>query len=589
MDVLLADLRIRKPRSDEYCCEEIQDLSDLPLSQEICRVVRSRDTNQLFALLPHLEPQSILQMFGSEAKDAYAFFAYCQVGAFLKKYPFKGTNTKQVALDDFKVNEEICGLYNRENHRAFLAISDKHPDFLDVIGEIRLDIEKLIGATPDFERIAVRAQHGPGVSLGDLYKGGQTTSYFKWSKLPYSVTKHAKPYAKSVIESDPRWVGALHNAYREHNGIEMWRPINMTEFWSYVFREVDGSRITTVPKSVKTDRTIAIEPLLNVFLQLGVDRELRQRLHSRWGYDLNSQQKNQDMARAASISDEFATVDLSAASDLISLKICEMLLPAGWYNLLLDLRSPVGEVEGIVVPYEKTSSMGNGFTFALESLIFGAIVRCAIRRTRSKRESAVYGDDIVIPKTAYAYLHTLLNLSGFRINENKTFISGPFRESCGVDTFLGYNVRPIYLKQKLDNIPALLYLHNRFYQMRDEYEWTWCLDFKNLLELVRNQIPINIRKQFFGPVSEDLDTHLFSSQYLRYDVSKGRNYWVISPRAVIYNRASDFFFRKLMVSLGGSPPLSNKWDRSHRFNSGNAFDITKRGRVRYKSTRRSAF
>jgi hypothetical protein len=480
-------------------------------------------------------------------------------------------------------------------------MSEKHPDFLGVIDEIRQDISKLIGASPDFARISVSAQHGPGSSFLPLYGRNEVTSYYKWSRLPYSVTKEAYPHAKTAIESDPRWVGALQNWYREVNGIKMWEPLDEDHFWSFVIKEVDGSRITTVPKSVKTDRTIAIEPLLNVFLQLGVDRVMRQQLRIRWGYDLNSQAKNQSMAREASISDEFATVDLSAASDRISLRLCAMLLPEEWFNLLYELRSPNGVVGGSWTHFEKISSMGNGFTFALESLIFGALVRCAIRRTRSVRESAVYGDDIVIPKGAYNYLLTLLEMSGFRVNESKTFVSGPFRESCGVDVFLGYNVRPVFLKRKLDNIPAVFYLHNRIYQLREEIAWTWGLDFKNTLGYLKGILPEGIRSQFYGPVSDSLDTHMFSERPLQKG-SKGRNYWKIIPVSRTFNKGSDFFFRKLMASLAGHAqvvfdgnlvawlkterrPPDKPWEKKHQFDSGNAFDITKRGSVLYKSTR----
>jgi hypothetical protein len=102
----------------------------------------------------------------------------------------------------------------------------------------------------------------------------------------------------------------------------------------------------------------------------------------------------------------------------------------------MDLRSPKGVLVDKSYTFEKISSMGNGFTFALESLIFGALVRCAIRRTGSVKKSAVYGDDLIVPVTAAPYLKTLLEYFGFQLNEDKSFAAGPFRESCGKDFYL---------------------------------------------------------------------------------------------------------------------------------------------------------
>jgi hypothetical protein len=368
-------------------------------------------------------------------------------------------------------------------------------------------------------------------------------------------------------------------------GIGFFCPLDPKKFWDAIFEEVDGNRITTVPKTVETDRTIAIEPLMNVYLQLGVDRIIRQQLRTRWGYDLDDQTKNQVRALVASILGKYVTVDLTAASDLIAMIICMLYLPPLWYDYLCDLRSPQGDCDGTKVTYGKISSMGNGYTFALESLIFGALVRAAIRRTRSEHFSAVYGDDLIVPTTAYSYLRELLSLSGFRINEDKTFTTGPFRESCGVDVFNGYNVRPVFLKQKLDNLPALFYIHNAFVAKAAQMEWPFGFTFSNVRRMIRLWIPIHVRTQFFGPIGESWDTHLFVNDLRKLKKSHGvKYYWKLTPRALIYNRGTDFFFRKLMVKLMPSPARS-RWDWRSGVNSGNAFDVTRRGAVKHICTR----
>jgi hypothetical protein len=271
-----------------------------------------------------------------------------------------------------------------------------HPFLGGCLDEIRLDIEKLIGSVPDYDSVEEYASHGPGTSLGPMYKEGKVTSYYKWSNLPYTVTAGALPLAKKAILADPRWIGALDYWYRHRCG-NMFAPIDMDDFWSRIFKVVDGSRITTVPKTGLTDRTIAIEPLMNVFLQLGVNRYFTRRLKKLWKYDLTDQTVNQRLAMIGALHGIYATLDLKAASDTIALMLCQLLLPPAWYDLLLDLRSPKGVLDGLIGTFEKISSMGNGFTFALESIIFGAITRHAMRRSGNRGITSVYGDDLIVP------------------------------------------------------------------------------------------------------------------------------------------------------------------------------------------------
>jgi hypothetical protein len=570
---------------------EMNSVPNLPtryseMLPEVLGCIRNRDVSKLMDLISDLGPQCILKENLSNKSDALAFFCLYQVGSFLKKYPFPGQNTKEKALIKFDEADDICRAYNSENYKALLSLNERHPDFLGVVEEMQDDILSLLGETPNVDSIISHAAHGPGVSLGDLYKGGKVTDFYKWSSLPYTVTQATLPLAKTAILADPRWIGALDHWYRKSKAIPVGRPICMESFWDSVFRVVEGSRTTTVPKTAVIDRTIAIEPLLNVFLQLGVDRVIRRRLKRIWGYDLDTQERNQILALEGSIHGLLTTVDLSMASDLISLMICMILLPAAWFDLLWDLRSPVTRVDGYPLTLEKISSMGNGFTFALESLIFGALVRCSIRRTKSARISAVFGDDIVLPKTAYPYLQELLNLCGFKLNTEKSYSSGPFRESCGRDYFLGYNVRPTFLTKKIQSVKDLFYLHNSLILLEESLDWTWGVDLSATKELVKSWIPKKFRDQFFGPITESVDTHLFSSKRLRRNRYGQQVYWQIQARPRKYKTGyGDFFFRKLMVSLKSVDRKLNAWDRKHRFDTGNAFDVTRREKVQFVCAR----
>jgi hypothetical protein len=203
----------------------------------------------------------------------------------------------------------------------------------------------------------------------------------------------------------------------------------------------DVSKVTTVPKNAKTDRVICIEPHLNVFVQLGIGAVIRRQLR-RFGIDLDTQDWNRYLASKAE-SYRLATVDLSSASDMISFNVVKYVLPKDWFDLLFLARCDHTMVDGKQITLSKFSSMGNGYTFELESLIFTA---AALAAGADRRLMAVYGDDIILERTHYPRLLEILTFLGFEVNGKKTFVEGNFFESCGTDWYNGINVRPFYLK-----------------------------------------------------------------------------------------------------------------------------------------------
>jgi hypothetical protein len=211
------------------------------------------------------------------------------------------------------------------------------------------------------------------------------------------------------------------------------------------FTSVRGNRYTTVPKNAKTDRGIAAEPSLNIELQLGAGQVLRRLLKSVAGVDLDSQTLNQDCA-AHAYQYGFATIDLSMASDTVSRELVYELLPIDVAEFLDDIRSPSTMVlPDVWVDLEKWSSMGNGYTFELETLIFWAISSSVSEDIHDW--AVVYGDDIIVDQSCATQLVTVLHELGFRVNSSKSFVEGSFYESCGKHYFAGEDVTPIYQKQ----------------------------------------------------------------------------------------------------------------------------------------------
>jgi hypothetical protein len=217
---------------------------------------------------------------------------------------------------------------------------------------------------------------------------------------------------------------------------------------------VHANKIICVPKTAKVHRTIAIEPLLNGFVQKGIDKYLRKKL-LRYGIDLSSQDENQRFARMGSfleMLDPYATLDLASASDTIAVQLCKLLLPPEWFDFLNAVRCREYTLpDGSAHRSEKFVSMGNGFCFPLESLIFAAFVHSAYAETGTRWfDFRVFGDDIIVRQSSALLLTEFLRYAGFSLNNDKTFIHGCFKESCGADYYNGENVRPYYI----DEVPV---------------------------------------------------------------------------------------------------------------------------------------
>lgn len=225
-------------------------------------------------------------------------------------------------------------------------------------------------------------------------------------------------------------------------------------------REVDGAKLFTVPKKTDIDRCACKEPDFNMFLQKGVGGHIRRRLR-RFGINLNDQRINRDLARQGALDNSLATIDLSSASDTVTIEAVKALLPHDWFLYLDDIRSHIVEVNGVNYRTEMFSSMGNGFTFELESLIFYVLSRTTLYFEGVRGIVSVYGDDIIIPSRGYDMVTWVLESFGFRVNMDKSFHDGPFRESCGGHYHSHEDVTPFYLKRDAIRLTDVIRVANQ--------------------------------------------------------------------------------------------------------------------------------
>nr|UJQ85590.1 MAG: hypothetical protein 3 [Leviviridae sp.] len=416
-------------------------------------------------------------MYGKEQSVAWVR-TNRQAWSLLRKYPFSdaehSVDKKAVAVEKIRLAEAAC---LDTNARLASRYSDQYPPF---VYRARQIIDEVLGDCNHAIREIVlhgKSHHGRGSTLSN--KGARVTAYYKYADFPYTCTKRASKYALAAISSDPDWINILENSgLRKEVPLDVWPhgPRSRAQSETDLFRDcvelAESDRIAFVPKDATTDRGIAFGASLNLFLQLGVNSYLTSRLR-RFGVDLRDQSRNQRFAHLGSqycerdgkpSPDQYSTIDLESASDTVSIGAVKLLLPPDWFTFLSDLRHESGEVDGELIFYNKFSAMGNGYTFPLESLIFWATCK-AVQEIESgvsrPDDIAVYGDDIIVRRKFADTTIDALNFLGFCVNRAKTFIEGPFKESCGCDYYKGKSVRPIHLKRVSNKESTVYYLANR--------------------------------------------------------------------------------------------------------------------------------
>jgi hypothetical protein len=414
--------------------------------QTICRSFGTARALMVDLLISNGEWDQLadLSIDAADYEDPEHFAQDYLVSSLLRKspnLPLK-VDVEQVAIDSFYEAETRCRITNERLSGvkpAWFATFQKEVN--NLIGPLRRQELDYIEHHMAFGPGATTSKRGEGSVPPDKYSG------------EIHLTEELYPFYKAVLGS--RW----------------WETASSP-------RIVEGNKFATVPKDARTRRGICIEPDLNVYVQKGVGAQLRRRL-KRFGVDLDDQGWNQYLAAMAEAFG-LSTIDLRQASDSMAWRLVfEAVTNLGWFELLDLCRSKVTRIkhrDGTVVSLtlEKFSSMGNGFTFELESLLFAALVRTFVPK-KHRSQTAVYGDDIIVPRQYANDVIEALDFLGFEVNRRKSFLAGSFFESCGTDWFLGHSVRPFFLKgqQESEGIPYTVQIANAFRLWTSRVGKTW--------------------------------------------------------------------------------------------------------------------
>lgn len=423
-----------------------------------------------------------------------------QVEAFFKKndvFAERGV-CETAAASAFEKAERICRITNRRLDHYCVQRDRLDPDLNLYLTEASRYINRTLGDHRTFLDSLPRLVRVTSGATSTRSRR-ESTPFLKISKKPVS-TPRAFPYINALSQ------------YFGYGSIKE----NLTL----------SNRVEVVPKNWKTDRTIACEPEGNLPLQLAFDGYVKDRLRKR-GIDLSDQSQNQRYAYEGSVSGKYATIDLSMASDTLAYNTVVELLPYEWFKYLEDVRSPRASGKFGNFQYAKFSSMGNGATFGLETLIFASACYAV-----GARDFLVYGDDIVIETRFVEPLLRFLRFLGFKVNTEKSFSQGPFRESCGEHWCEGKRVTPFYLrtwsKSKLD----LCHNINGLAGISLPYGRCW-----NLLSSIIDEWKLK-------PAPYSLDTmtgiHVDASTSHALKIVKNRKGWKLQYKAYIRKERSDF-------------------------------------------------
>lgn len=378
-----------------------------------------------------------------------------------------------------------------------LADLDFDPHILDVLKDI-VDV-----ILPDVTDAPVL----PSFGNGSVSERGVRGPYSKIEKFAYDPVLDYAFFRSSFSRGREE---------RYSQGFDPDFLIPNKESWVPTSRVVSKreARVAFVPKDLRKSRSICMEPNVSMFFQQAYRRLLEHSIASgplRAHVVLRDQEVNQLGCQIGSLTGHLDTIDLSSASDSVSVDLVKGIFPRRMLFYLLATRTrhaklPNGEVREL----KKFAPMGSALCFPVQCAVYSAVVILSallsrrdlglddlaehltilkgdIRRfgpdmvkvlfnthyaeSDSKFEPFyVYGDDIICDFRITSTVVDLLKTLGFSVNIEKSFTGRScYRESCGKHFHLGQDVTPILFRVKRfgkrlgpDTVQSLISTINRF-------------------------------------------------------------------------------------------------------------------------------
>lgn len=409
-----------------------------------------------------------LKVVPGDYADPFSYWADASCVDLLRKMALPGSGTAQAAVDKFLETERACHSVNRRMRsiqtNSGLSVSDMA--YIDRLDRWKEKVRIVLGKVPEY--------------LEPQFSGGSTTSTARLESTIFdklSMTPERYGHSKWVMDTmfyDSRWGDVAHQ-----------RRLYPTE--------ATGNQYFTVPKNGLTDRSCCQEAVVNLAYQLAVGQVIRRRAFKALNIDLNhGAALHQELARAGSLYGHVATLDLSSASDRWARELVRYLLPSDWRVLLDSLRATHTLFGARRLYLEKFSSMGNGFTFELETVLFATLALVVQEEELIAGEIHCYGDDLIVPVALGIPLAAALAQMGHSLNLDKSFLEGPFRESCGGDYHSGVAVSTAKLESLPEEPRDWMSLANNLRRVAGQCPRRWAL-IKPVWDQVLAFLPNQIR------------------------------------------------------------------------------------------------
>lgn len=341
------------------------------------------------------------------------------------------------AIEGFKSRNALCSSLTTHHYAQKALVMDERAEVLKLA---RLIAGMVIGPA-DFRNI--RPSHGPG-AVSDAKRG-----YDKWTKLDSATTRLCDKYypVSDWFVPTPAWFN--HKQARFVPSV---------------------CKLAIVPKDKRGPRVICTQPVGLMWIQQGQLRSLNKAIESSpilrtnrlingefaSSIKFDDQSQNGSLALESSRTREFATIDLKDASDRISWGLIRYLFNKSNVQFLAASRAMYVRIHNReLVKLHMYAPMGSAMCFPVESLVFWCVAAAAtyvqrgvtykylsggsaMKFLRSNlSEVFVFGDDVLVRRESCKFVCECFEWLGFQPNYNKTFASGFYRESCGVDAYCG--------------------------------------------------------------------------------------------------------------------------------------------------------
>lgn len=383
----------------------------------------------------------------------------------------------RAAVDAFRTNERIFNDPISENDTN---------DFVSVSRIIWSSV--LSGQFNDLEGLVPK--HGPG-STAESRTGNAKYRLKRW----HDRLEHYFPMLANAYSSESAYGSREFESVEVVPG-ELEQPV----------------RVVFVPKTLKTPRVIAIEPVCMQYVQQALAGQLVKEIEDSklTGGHINfsDQTINQDLVVTSSVDCSYATIDMSAASDRVPVSLAMRMFDThpDLQGAIFSCRSRRAELpDGDIITLGKFASMGSALCFPVEAMYFYTICIVALLKKRKLpatyqniykmgRRVFVYGDDILVPTDTAEVVMETLHKYYCKVNTAKSFWNGSFRESCGVDAYQGVVITPTYLRSvrpcdKRDGSSIISWVETANQLYRKGY-WKTASAMKSIVEGLIGTLPV---------------------------------------------------------------------------------------------------